>query len=98
VTGDDELGRPASFRQGLRDRSEQYLLGIPSNTTVRDSDAAPPEYSGHGLRQKSPFVRVERWRAALPEGSWTELDVRDGEKGPLAGIPIEGKSPIISAR
>jgi SRSO17 transposase len=32
VTGDDEMGRPASFRQGLRDRSKQYLLGIPSSS------------------------------------------------------------------
>jgi SRSO17 transposase len=91
VTGDDEMGRPASFRQGLRDRSKQYLLGIPSNTTVRDSDAARPEYSGHGRRPKSPFVRVERWRAALPEGSWTELDVRDGEKGPLVVEAVKGR-------
>ncbi len=32
----------------------------------------------------SPFLRLDRWRAALPEGAWTRIEVRDGEKGPLA--------------
>jgi SRSO17 transposase len=83
VAGDDEMGRPASFRQKLTDRGEQYLLAVPSNTTVRDLEATPPEYSGHGPRPKVAFMRVDRWCAAQPESAWTELDVRDGEKGPL---------------
>jgi hypothetical protein len=83
VAGDDEMGRPASFRQALRDRGERYLLAVPSNTTIRDLEATPPEYGGRGRHPKSPFVRVDRWCAALPESAWTKLDVRDGEKGPL---------------
>ena len=83
VAGDDEMGRPASFRQALRDRGERYLLAVPSNTTIRDLEATPPEYAGRGRPPKSPFVRVDRWCAALPESAWTRLDVRDGEKGPL---------------
>jgi SRSO17 transposase len=83
VAGDDEMGRPASFRQELRDRDEHYLLGVPSNTLVRDGEATPPEYSGRGPHPMSPFVRVDRWTAALPEAAWTEIIVRDGEKGPL---------------
>jgi SRSO17 transposase len=43
VAGDDEMGRPASFRQALRDRGERYLLAVPSNTTIRDLEATPPE-------------------------------------------------------
>ena len=31
----------------------------------------------------SPFLRLDRWCAALPEDAWTRIDVRDGEKGPL---------------
>ena len=31
----------------------------------------------------SPFLRVDRWCAALPESAWTTIEVRDGEKGPL---------------
>ncbi len=83
VAGDDEMGRPSGFRGKLRDRGERYLLGVPSNTLVRDLDVPPPAYSGRGRRPKSPFLRLDRWRAALPEDAWTRIDVRDGEKGPL---------------
>jgi SRSO17 transposase len=83
VAGDDEMGRPSGFRRRLRERGERYLLGVPSNTLVRDLDVPPPEYSGRGRHPMSPFIRLDRWRAALPEGVWTSIDVRDGEKGPL---------------
>jgi SRSO17 transposase len=83
VAGDDEMGRPSGFRGKLRDRGERYLLGVPSNTLVRDLDVPPPEYSGRGRYPKSPFLRLDRWRAALPEEAWTRIEVRDGEKGPL---------------
>ncbi len=83
VTGDDEMGRPMSFRLELRTRGERYLLAIPSNTLVRDGDAAAPEYSGRGRHPKNPFLRVDRWCAAQPESAWTTIEVRDGEKGPL---------------
>jgi SRSO17 transposase len=95
VAGDDEMGRPASFRQELRDRGEQYLLAVPSNTTIRDLEAAPPEYAGHGRRPQVPFLRVDRWCATLPESAWTKLDVRDGEKGPLV---IDGIKHRVQAR
>ncbi len=83
VAGDDEMGRPSGFRGKLRGRGARYLLGAPSNTLARDLDAPPPEYSGRGRYPKSPFLRLDRWRAALPEDAWTRIDVRDGEKGPL---------------
>ena len=83
VAGDDEMGRPSGFRGQLRDRGERHLLAVPSNTLVRDLDVPPPEYSGRGRYPKSPFPRLDRWRAALAEDAWTRIDVRDGEKGPL---------------
>ena len=83
VTGDDEMGRPAWFRQGLRDRGERYLLAVPSNTLIRDQEVAPPEYSGRGRHPKNPFMRVDVCAERLPEESWTRIEVRDGEKGPL---------------
>jgi SRSO17 transposase len=95
VAGDDEMGRPSGFRQHLRGRNERYLLGVPSNTLVRDRDVPPPEYSGHGRRPRTPFVRLDRWRAAVPEGAWTAIDVRDGEKGPLV---IEAVKCRVQAR
>jgi SRSO17 transposase len=82
VAGDDEMGRPAWFRQRLTADKERYLLAMPSNTTIRDPEAEPP-YGGHGRRPKVPFRGVRAWCEALPGGAWTELTVRDGEKGPL---------------
>jgi SRSO17 transposase len=83
VAGDDEMGRSSRFRRDLQSRTERYLLAVPSNTLVRDLDIPRPEYSGRGRRPMSPFLRMDRWRAALTEDSWTRIDVRDGEKGPL---------------
>jgi SRSO17 transposase len=83
VAGDDEMGRPSSFRLALRGREQRYVLAVPSNTLVRDGEASPPPYSGRGRRPKSPWTRVDEWCRALPESRWTAIDVRDGQKGPL---------------
>jgi SRSO17 transposase len=83
IAGDDEMGRSSKFRRELQARTERYLLAVPSNTLVRDLDVPPPEYSGRGRHPLSPFLRLDRWRAALPKDAWTRIDVRDGEKGPL---------------
>jgi SRSO17 transposase len=83
VAGDDEMGRSSSFRQQLRQRGERYLLAVPSNTLVRDLVPPDSPYSGRGRRKRTPFVRADVWRAALAEGDWETLEVRDGEKGPL---------------
>lgn len=83
IAGDDEMGRPTSFRLELRARGERYLLAVPSNTVVRDIEAPLPEYSGRGRHPKNPWVRLDDWAAAVPEEAWTRVEVRDGEKGPL---------------
>jgi SRSO17 transposase len=83
VAGDDEMGRSTWFRQQLRQRGERYLLAVPSNTLVRDLVAPDPPYSGQGRRKRTPFLRADVWRAALAEGDWETVEVRDGEKGPL---------------
>jgi SRSO17 transposase len=83
IAGDDEMGRSSRFRWDLAERQERYLLAVPSNTLIRDLDAAPPPYGGRGRHPVVPFQRVDRWVAALPATAWTEVTVRDGEKGPL---------------
>lgn len=83
VAGDDEMGRSSWFRRQLRARGERYLLAVPSNTLVRDLVPPDPPYSGRGRRPRTPFVRADRWCAALPESAWQTVEVRDGEKGPL---------------
>ena len=95
VTGDDEMGRSSGFRQQLRARNEPYLLAVPSNTLMRDREITPPASSGPGRPPQVPFVRVDRWVAALPESAWTRLEVRDAEKGPLT---IEAVSRRVQAR
>lgn len=93
IAGDDELGRSSWFREQLRQRHERYLLAVPSNTLVRDLKAPEPE-PGTGRRQ-APFVRVERWRAELPESAWQTIEVRAGEKGPLV---VQAAWTLVQAR
>lgn len=95
VTGDDEMGRSSWFRGQLRQRGERYLLAVPSNTAVRDLAAQPPPYQGRGRHPQVPFGRVDRWAAALPEGVWQTVEVRDGEKGPLV---VQGAWGLMQAR
>jgi SRSO17 transposase len=83
ITGDDEMGRPAQFRRELQKLGEQYILATPSNTSVRDLDSAPPEYSGRGRHPKQPFQQVRHWAEAQPSEAWSSIEVRPGEKGPL---------------
>lgn len=83
VAGDDEMGRSTVFRRDLRAMGEQYMLAVPSNTTVRDLQGKRPEYQGRGAKPKRQFEQVHLWRKALPEDAWTPIEVRDGEKGPL---------------
>jgi SRSO17 transposase len=95
IAGDDEMGRCSWFRQELRQRHERYLLAVPSNTLVRDLTAPAPPYSGHGRRPQVPFVRADRWCAALPESAWQTVEVRDGEKGPLV---VQGAWTLVQAK
>jgi SRSO17 transposase len=83
IAGDDELGHPSWFRRRLRELREQYLLAVPSNTMIRDLEVEPPAGSGRGRPPQRPWQSVSQWAAAQPATAWTEIDVRDGSKGPL---------------
>jgi SRSO17 transposase len=95
ISGDDELGRCSWFRQELRSRQECYLLAVPSNTTVRDLTVADPPSTGHGRRRRVPFVRVDRWCAALAEAAWQTIEVRAGERGPVV---VQAVWTLVQAR
>jgi SRSO17 transposase len=95
IAGDDEMGRSSWFRQELRSRGECYLLAVPSNTLVQDLLRPEPPYSGRGRRPALPFVRVDRWCAALAEEDWETIEVRDGEKGPLV---VQTAWTLVQAR
>jgi hypothetical protein len=70
-------------------------LAVPSNTLVRDLEAEPPPYSGHGRYPKSPWQRVDKWCGALAKNAWTAIDVRDGEQGPLV---VEAVKVLVRAK
>jgi SRSO17 transposase len=95
IAGDDELGRSSWFRQQLRERNEAYLLAVPSNTLVRDLQAAEPPSMTGGRICKAPFLRVERWCAAVPEQAWETIEVRPGEKGPVV---VQAVGTLVQAR
>jgi SRSO17 transposase len=95
VSGDDELGRCSWFRRELRGRGEQYLLAVPSNTSVRDLADDPPAYAGRGRHPKAPYTRADRWAATLPAGAWQTVEVRGAEKGPLV---VQAVRALVQAR
>ncbi len=82
ITGDDEMGRSSDFRRALRERGEQYLLAVPSNTLIRDLESADPTYCGNGRPPKPPHWRADRWQRKQSKEKWIRIDVGDGEKGP----------------
>jgi SRSO17 transposase len=95
IVGDDELGRAAEFRAGLRQRGERYVLDVPCHTTVRDREQRRPprKKAGVGRKREVPFRRADVWAARQPESRWERVPVRDGEKGPL-----EVDAMIVSVR
>lgn len=96
ITGDDELGRSSDFRLELQARNERYLLAVPSNTLVREAHAALPEWCGNGRPSKVPHCRADAWLKEQPRSAWTQIEVRDGEKGPLQ---VEGiKCRVITGK
>ena len=95
VAGDDEMGRSTRFRRDLASRNEQYLLAVPSNTTIRDLEEKPPKSADRGRKQKVPFGPVRTWVEQLPKDAWTRMKVRDGDKEPLS---VEIVSRRVGAR
>jgi len=83
IAGDDEMGRPYTFRRRLDTLGERYLLAVPSNTSIRDMETEAPPHAGRGRPSKRPWQRVDAWAASLEKEAWTTIDVRDGSKGPL---------------
>jgi len=83
IAGDEEMGRSTRFRRDLRELQEQYLLGVPSNTVVRDLEGEPPAWRGSGSKPKRPFQQAREWTRSLRRSEWTRINVRDGHRGPL---------------
>ena len=58
-------------------------MAVPSNTTIRALEVAPPASSGRGRRPQRPWRSVEAGGQSLAEETWLRIDGRDGSKGPL---------------
>ncbi len=82
ITGDDELGKSSWFRRELRKRNEKYVLAVPCNTNILDTDLVL-ENKGRGAIPKGKFYRVDDWKDFVTDDERLEVDVRDGEKRPL---------------
>ena len=80
----------------MRQRSERYLLAVPSNTLVRDLTAPePPVTPGRSSAQGA--VRACRIAGAprCRRQAWQTIEVRDGEKGPLV---VQAVWTLVQAR
>jgi SRSO17 transposase len=77
VAADDEFGRVAAFRAGLRLRRLRYVLDVPCHTLIRDLAEAPA-----AGRRRPPWRRVDEWAEAQPASRWRKLTVGNGAKGP----------------
>src|SRR4051794_22677967 len=86
VAGDDEYGRPATFRAQLRLRGFTYVLDVPSNTQVRDEDEA----LAAGAR-RPPWRSVAEWALAQPASRWRRVQRGSGSKGPRVVQVLEGR-------
>jgi len=90
ITGDDEFGRPAAFRKGLRGRGERYCLDVPCDTLVRDIEVRRPRRRSRKTRRREvPFRRLDAWVKGLAPSRWKRFKVRDGEKGPIEVEAVE---------
>lgn len=83
ITGDVEIGRNSMFRKELRNRHEQYVLGIPSNTSIREMEHGSKEKDHPENKKIPPFVQVQKWEKEQHEKTWSKIKIVDGEKGPL---------------
>ncbi len=74
---------PTGFAGVWTALEERYLLAVPSNTLIRDLEATRRLTA---VAAASPSVPGRAWtggRRCADEANWTEIDVRDGAKGPL---------------
>lgn len=94
MAGDAERGRPYGFRRRLDALGERSLWAVPSNTSRRAVEVAPPAASGRGRPPKRPWPSVEAWSQALEEAAWPRREVREGRQGPR--VVDAGKRRVVS--
>jgi SRSO17 transposase len=94
VLADSAYGATYEFRQGLRDRTLDYVVQVSGELTAWTEDphpAKPPMKRGGQIPRKRFYAKDfpsprNLWQIAkeLPSGSWKNITWREGTKGPLA--------------
>ena len=94
VLADSAYGATYEFRQGLRDRTLDYVVQVSGELTAWTEDphpAEPPMKRGGQIPRKRFYAKDfpsprNLWQIAkeLPSGSWKNITWREGTKGPLA--------------
>ena len=77
IIADEEFGRDGAFLDALEGRGQRYLIEVPADTTV---------WPDQPLRQTpDEFVwQVRDLAQTIPAKAWQVIQLREGEKGPLA--------------
>ena len=77
IVADEEFGRDGAFLDALERHDQQYLLEIPSNTTV---------WIGKPMHQTpDTYVwPVQSLAGGRKDSDWQVIQLREGAKGPLA--------------
>lgn len=89
VVADEEYGKAGHFHDAMDELGQEYVLEVPTSTTVWTEDPAGcvPIYSGKGRRPtaliRTGVLSVAAVAADLPAGAWQALKVREGACGPL---------------
>jgi SRSO17 transposase len=91
VLADAGYGTTTAFRDGLRERGMQYIVGITPDVSVwpeGELPLPPKEWCGHG---RKPFalrhddehkpISVSELAKALPPSAWTTVTWREGSQG-----------------
>jgi SRSO17 transposase len=94
VLADSAYGATYEFRQGLRDRTLDYVVQVSGELTAWTEDphpAEPPMKRGGQIPRKRFYAKDfpsprNLWQIAkeLPSGSWKNITWREGTKGPLS--------------
>jgi SRSO17 transposase len=93
VLADLGYGKSGPFRQGLRDRGLEYVVGIPENTTVwrpNEGPLPPAPYTGTGRPQtgyqvsEQKPVSVYDLAFELSDEAWHHIELERGRHSPTS--------------
>jgi SRSO17 transposase len=94
VLADSAYGDTYEFRQGLRDRTLDYVVQVSGELTAWTEDphpAEPPMKRGGQIPRKRFYAKdfpsprsLCQIAKELPSGSWKNITWREGTKGPLS--------------